>query len=304
MEKVGRKIASMTVFCKEYFRIEKWVSYYKEYSSEIAYHIIINNGKIEDSELLKRYFPNSIILYSPSPNLLAAYNKGLEYIIQSTDAEIVMQITNDIRFKSGSIAELKKRLFADNNIGVIGPVIFKKESNVIESFGWILQKKSSFGEPLYKNEIWENIESKIPDCMQVTFIPAGAIMVKLEAWKKIGFQDELLYMYEDERDFALNMSKFGYKEVVTPKAQAWHQHEFPPGEKNRSYSSAYYVSRNRIYITSKHFGKYYAFREFCGCLGYNFLLVLSHILRFQFKKMKWDIINIRGLWAGLLGKMK
>lgn len=314
------KIASMTVFCNEAFRIDAWKRYYSEYRDYIDTHVIINNGNSSDSKLLHDSFPDSVVLECDTPNLLRAYNIGLDYIINNTDVDSVLQVTNDVRFERGAIDTMLELLFSDSIIGAVGPTLLKKDSSIIESFGWILKGRTGFGYPLYSNcEIsygsdgepariscgrrGDCAEEYLPVKQTVTFIPAGVILVKLEAWKKVGKQDELLCMYQDERDFAIRLSKEGYIEVASGQARAWHQHQYKPGCSSRALSATYYSNRNKIYVTRKHYGKFLAFGEFFYWWWYNILLIISHIFRAKFKSLPYDIAALKGYCDGIRGKM-
>lgn len=295
------RIASMTVFCNEDFRIDAWREYYNEYKPSLTYHIIINNGNKSKSKYLKDLFPESIVLECDTSNLLTAYNVGLKYILSNLEVDAIMQITNDVRFEKGSIEVLARLLFSKPEIGAVGPVLFKKDSRIVESFGWILKGRMGFGKPLYINEVWENNRTEIKT---VTFIPAGVLLVKSKAWKTVGEQDESLWMYQDERDFSIRLKQNGYIEVVTAEAHAWHQHQNRQGKENRPLSASYYSSRNKIYVTEKHFGKPLALIEFTICSGYNIMLMLYHIFRGRFNHLHVDRIVQKGLWHGIIKRMK
>ncbi len=302
------KIAAMTVFCKEHFRVENWLKYYNQYKASLTCHVIINNGAPEDTAFLRNVFTDSVILDCDSTNLLAAYNVGIKYILSNTDVDAVMQITNDVKFAPGAIDIMADLLFSKDNIGVVGPVLFKKDSDIIETFGWNLYGKTAFGRPLYCGVKFDEIDAlksggDYAETQQVTFIPAGAIIVRREAWEKVGLQDETLYMYQDERDFAIRLKKFGYCEVATLRAFAWHQHENAPGRKGRPLSAQYYSSRNKIYLTRKHFGRLAAFIEFFISYTYTSIVFISHILRLRKRSCPADFATLKGLWHGILGKM-
>ena len=45
------KIASVTLFCNEGFRLNHWAQYFSEYKDDIYLQIIVNNGNPEDTIL-------------------------------------------------------------------------------------------------------------------------------------------------------------------------------------------------------------------------------------------------------------
>ena len=42
------KIASVTLFCNEGFRLNPWVRYFSEYKDDIYLQIIVNNGNLKN----------------------------------------------------------------------------------------------------------------------------------------------------------------------------------------------------------------------------------------------------------------
>lgn len=292
-----RKIAAITVFCNEDFRIENWQQFYNEYKNELDYHVIVNNGDEKDCALLQLSFPSSVVLYSPGMNLLRAYNTGLRYIYDNFQVDAIMQITNDIRFEKGAITKLLDCLFDKSTLAVVGPVVLAKDSDVIESFGyktngyWGLQWPINCGKKY--SELTEEFQ-------YVTFIPAGVIMIKAEAWKKIGFQDETIEMYCDEWDMFIRFDKLGYKEGVLASAKAWHQHIARPGASAPRPCGAYYkTARNHIYITRKHCGKAMSIVDFflsSICLLFH---MFYHILKMDFSKLQTDLYSLKGSIDGI-----
>jgi len=294
------KIASVTLYCNEDFRLKQWINLYNEYKSEIYLHVIVNNGKEEDTAMLKNCFPNSLVLYSESNNMTHSYNVGVREIMKDIEVDAIMQITNDIRFLSGTITLLYNRLMADPKLAVIGPVMLKKDSDEIESFGYIIPKYYTDAIPLYRGCQYDELTD---DFIYVSSVPGGAIMVKRSAYDKFGYQDEKLHMYCDERDMYIRFDKLGYKEGVLCTAKAWHQHIFKPGKTMRTPTAMYLTTRNRVYITSKYYNilttLLVGLRFFC--LAFSRMIMHTFIRR---EYREYDVANIKGVIHGLSLKRK
>ena len=294
------KIASVTLYCNEDFRLKQWINLYNEYKSEIYLHVIVNNGEEEDSEMLKSYFPDSIVLYSSSNNMTHSYNVGVQEIMKDKEVEAIMQITNDIRFLSGTITSLYERLMADSKLAVIGPVMLKRDSDIIESFGYIVPKYYSDAVALYREIPYKELNE---DFKYVSFVPGGAIMVKRSAYDEFGYQDEKLHMYNDERDMFIRFDKLGYKEGVLCTAKAWHQHEFRPGSSMRTPIATYLTTRNRVYITSKYYNSFVTFFVGLRLFVLAFLRLLMHtFVRRDIRE--YDVANIKGVFHGYVLKCR
>ena len=122
------KIASVTLFCNEGFRLNPWVRYFSEYKDDIYLQIIVNNGNPEDTILLKSAFPDAVVLFSKTPNMIASYNLAIKYILEKTDADSILQITNDLRIEKGGLAQIHEILYREQQYGMISPILLKKDS--------------------------------------------------------------------------------------------------------------------------------------------------------------------------------
>jgi GT2 family glycosyltransferase len=297
-------IACITVFCNERFRLENWIRFYSEYKEDISLHIIVNNGDVKDTDLLRQSFPNSVVLESEGGNLLKAYNVGTSYALNYSDVDAIMQITNDVRFESGAIKKLYELLFSDEKLAVVGPVLLKSDSQIVESYGidyqgWRHYRGGGQKYP-YSGQDLESIKEIV---RRTTYVPAGTILQKRSAIEKMGLQDDAMNMYCDERDMFIRLDKLGYYEAVTINAKAWHQHINRPGYTNRSLFAPFYSSRNGIYLVHKHANLFWAALESVRVLLYEFLLVFYHLINREPEKLQFDRAVIAGTCYGLLNIM-
>ena len=293
------KIASITIYCNEDFRLRNWINLYNEYKDEVFLHIIVNNGKKEDNSLLRELFPNSIILYSSSSNMIHSYNIGVKEAQKHQEIDAIMQITNDIRFLKGTITALYNKLMEDDTLAVIGPVVLKKDSDIIESFGYIIPNYYSDSIPLYRGVLYDQLNETFK---YVSCAPGGANMVKRTAYDKFGYQDDKIHMYCDERDMYIRFDKLGYKEGILCTAKAWHQHIYKPGTISRSISASYLTARNRIYITSKHNNRIITILVYLRLLFKTLLIIPKNSIKNR-DLLNHDLAVLKGLTKGLLGRM-
>ena len=81
------KIASITIYCNERFRLDAWKEYYAGYKEELYLHVIVNNGDKEETAVLREHFPDSLILESPTKNMMASYNLALTKILEDPEVD-------------------------------------------------------------------------------------------------------------------------------------------------------------------------------------------------------------------------
>lgn len=243
------KIAGITMTMNDGFKFDEWCKWYEEYKDELYIHIVVDNAS--DPSYLKKvkdYFKNSIIIERPSNGgCTAAYNDGIKKALEFKEVDAIALCGNDCRFKKGALTEMYHFLFSKPEFGMVGGVVFKKDSDIVEDFGdtvnWIGVPKEN-----YRNCKYEDL----PESKVVSFVPGGINMSKRIFYEKVGLQDENLFMYNDEFDMFYRAKKIGFVEAVTKKALTWHQHipnHIVPGMRRKM---SFLIGRNRVYIIKKH----------------------------------------------------
>ena len=245
------KIASITIFCNESFRLEPWIRYYEEYKDDLYLQIIVNNGSFSDNELLKKYFPDAVILYSESSNMIASYNLAIKYILENTEADSILQITNDLRIEMGGLQKLHEILFSVQDYGLISPILLKKDSEIVENYGAEINFDNMLFQHIDRDKTYKDVE---PDITFRTGLPGGCFLTKRSVYETIGLQDEKINMYSDEVDMGIKCAQHEIKLLSTKLIKSWHQHVFPAGRKQRSRLANYYMYRNPIYLARKYYG--------------------------------------------------
>lgn len=243
------KIATITVFCNERFRVPKWKEYYEGYKADIYLHVIVNNGDPEDTSYLKEEFPESLILTCPTNNLLAAYNMGLAEVLKDDSVDAISQITNDIKLSDHAFLLLYKKLYENDKLAMVSPILLNKDSEYIDLMGAEINFNTLFFRHIH---IGEKISDVKEDFVICTGLPAGIFLSKRGFYEKHGFQDETIFMYSDEVDMGIKAQKSGLKMACYKDICAWHQHENRPGTNSRSPLSSYFSGRNPIFIAKKY----------------------------------------------------
>ncbi len=258
------RIASVTVTYNDQYKIKEWLSCYHEYRSEISVHIIVDSGSDPDfSRVLHDLFPDSVILHRDrNMGTTAGYNDGIRYALKRKDIDSILLLGNDIRMPSGSLTILHEALFREERCGVIMPLLFSRDSDVIESYGSTIDSVLSLRQP-YKDK---RVDDSLPIIHEVGGVAGGINLAKREYYESLGLQDERLFMYGDEIDMGLRMAAAGVKAMATRRAVAWHQHVSPTGSKCRQGYAVFLIRRNCIYLAYKHFGSLRALAVFAALI--------------------------------------
>ncbi len=295
-------IATITLFCKERFRIEKWIEYYKEYKEDIYLHVIVNNGDVEDTDYLKSLFPESLVLYCPTNNLVASYNWGLKEILNHQEIDAIAQITNDIKLSDKGLSELYNFLYSNPKYGMVSPILFEKDSFIINQYGSTIDMQiMSFNHNLQGFHL-SDVKQTVMEC---SGLPAGINLAKREIYEKVGLQDENIIMYCDETDIDIRIAKEGYLLAVTSDVHAWHQHTFAPGKQVRNNYAAYYMGRNHIYIARKYFGGKILLQTILHYVQKSVCFLCACVVHHKSKEeFLYNWYFFKGVWAGIRNNQK
>lgn len=243
------KIAGITMTMNDGFKFKEWCRWYEEYKDELYIHIVVDNAS--DPSYLKQvkdYFKNSIIIErTTNGGCTAAYNDGIKKALEFNEVDAITLCGNDCRFERGALTEMYQFLFSKKEYGMVGGVVFRKDSDIVEDFG---DNVNIMGMPNinYRNAKYE----QLPESLEVSFVPGGINMSKREFYETVGLQDENLFMYNDEIDMYYRAKEAGYIEAVTKRAKTWHQHVPNPVVPGMREKMSYLNGRNRVYIIKKH----------------------------------------------------
>jgi GT2 family glycosyltransferase len=245
-------IATITVVFNDYASIQSMKKYYDTYKTEINLHILVDNGseKLFIDEM-KTIFKDSIfILRGINGGTTAAYNDGIRCALEKK-VDSIMLLASDIEIDGNAIRELNNILFSNKKNGVIAPLLMSSFSENIEQYGTSIKNNMMVERRLHGLHISELQRPKVEG---VDMVPGGACLIKREVYKEVGYQDESLFMYGDETDYALRVRNSGYRLLVTSKARAWHQHINTENKLHTSGLSIYYNNRNIMLLNYKYNG--------------------------------------------------
>jgi len=285
------KLAAITITYNDDYKFNEWCENFSSYKDVIYKSIIVDNGSEKEYlNKVKESFPNSFIIErSSNGGCTAAYNDGIKFALQDEQVDTILLVGNDILISADSLKLMYLTLKNHDDIGMVGSLMFKKDSNeIIEDFGCSIDSNLY----LKVHSTGKCFDLTLPDIKIVDTVPGGLNMSTRSFYEKVGFQDEKLFMYSDEVDMGLRAIKSGFKMAVLRDAKSWHQHINPNGRNIRLPYSAYLIGRNKIYLAYKHFGfikvlKVFLYQLFC--FAKLFIASFKHL---SFTYSKWFLIGV------------
>jgi GT2 family glycosyltransferase len=169
-------------------------------------------------------------------------NHGLQ-LLREESAEYILLMTQDVTVDRTTVRELLRSMLDDPSVGTVGPIVYYLEHNdkVFSAGGYVDVKRVKVGHYFLPR-------AQVP--YEVDWIDGCCMLIRRQAVDSVGGFDEGLFMYYEENDLCQRVRRCGWKVVVAPSAQAWHE----IGRGPRPFNYHYYMARNAYLYWAKNFG--------------------------------------------------
>lgn len=250
--------------------------------------IVVDNGSFEnEASILQKRYPSIRVIRSDK-NLGFAGGNNLG--IKVAKGKYIFLINNDTVFKEFNPKVLIKRLESSPQIGMVCPKIrFAWKNNPIQFAGYtplssitVRNKAIGFGE---EDKGQYNTPRPTP------YAHGAAMMLKREVIDKVGFMPECYFLYYEELDWSMMMTRAGYEIWYEPASTIYHKESQSTGQ--NSPLRTYYITRNRLLLVKRNYTgskKYLAY-------AYLLIIVASRDIMKYLIKGRIDLLKstIKGL---------
>ena len=228
--------------------------------------IVVDNGSIKnEASILQNRYPHITAIRSDQ-NLGFAGGNNLG--IKTAKGKYLYLINNDTVFKDFNPQVLIKRLKSSQKIGMVCPKIrFAWDDNPIQFAGYtplspitIRNRAIGFGEE-------DKGQYDMPH--QTPYAHGAAMMLKREVVDKAGLMPECYFLYYEELDWSMMLTRAGYEIWYDPASTIYHKESRSTGQ--NSPLRTYYITRNRLLLVKRNWS------EFSKYISYCYLIVIVAI---------------------------
>ena len=237
--------------------------------------IVVDNGsKVNEARILQERYPNIKVIRSDK-NL--GFAGGNNIGIKAAKGKFLYLINNDTVFKEFKPQVLIHRLESSPKIGIVCPKIrFTWDNNPIQFAGYtplspitIRNKAIGFG---------EEDKGQYDTPHQTPYAHGAAMMVKREIIDIIGLMPECYFLYYEELDWSMMITRAGYEIWYDPTSAIYHKESQSTGQD--SPLRTYYITRNRLLLVKRNWSGFTKYLSYC----YLILVVATRdILKFTLK---------------------
>lgn len=227
---------------------------------------MVDNGSIKnEASILQNRYPHITAIRS---NQNLGFAGGNNLGIKTAKGKYLYLINNDTVFKDFNPQVLIKRLKSSQKIGMVCPKIrFAWDDNPIQFAGYtplspitIRNRAIGFGEE-------DKGQYDMPH--QTPYAHGAAMMLKREVVDKAGLMPECYFLYYEELDWSMMLTRAGYEIWYDPASTIYHKESRSTGQ--NSPLRTYYITRNRLLLVKRNWS------EFSKYISYCYLIVIVAI---------------------------
>ena len=209
--------------------------------------ILVDNGSTDGSvEFAEKRYGDFLRIMRNEKNL--GFTGGNNVGIQAARGRYVVLLNNDTWAEPTWLEELVKATHIDPPVGMWASKIYSYyRRNQIEATGELIYWDGlSRSRGQYEPERGQHEEIE-----EIFFPPGCGGMYRRAVFEEVGLFDEDFFAYADDAEIGIRARLAGWKSVYVPKAILYHKDSGSTG--HYSPFKAFYVERNRLWITVKYF---------------------------------------------------
>ncbi len=209
--------------------------------------ILVDNGSTDGSaEIVEKRYGDFIGIIRNKKNL--GFTGGNNIGIQAAKGKYIVLLNNDTWVEPNWLEELSKATHLSPPIGMWASKVYSYyRRNQIEAVGELI-----YWDGLSRARgQYEQDHGQYNAMEEILFPPGCGAMFRKCLFDGIGLFDEDFFAYADDAEIGIRARLAGWKCVYVPKAILYHKNSGSTGR--YSPFKAFYVERNRFWITLKYF---------------------------------------------------
>ncbi len=223
--------------------------------------VVDNASKEDEASIIQQRFSNIKVIRSDQ-NLGFAGGNNLG--IQAAKGKYLFLVNNDTVFKDFNLQPLIDRFESSPKIGVVCPKIrFAWDNNPIQFTGYTPLSKITV-----RNQaigFREEDKGQYDSPHLTPYAHGAAMMIKREVINKVGLMPECYFLYYEELDWSMMITRAGYEIWYEPKCTIYHKESQSTGQ--RSPLRTYYITRNRLLLVKRNWKGFTKYLSYCYLIG-------------------------------------
>jgi len=208
--------------------------------------LVVDNSSTDDTrQLVRKNFPRIELVLCDNIGYAGGNNVGFDRAL-AREADYIAVVTHDVTVTPNWLLNAVDVAETDKRIGVVQPLLLLwSKKDVVNSIGNAIHFLGYGYAGGYMKPVAEINREAITD---IPYASGACILVRSQAIRDVGGFDEEMWMYNEDEDLGWRMNLLGYRNVLAPQSEVYHQYEF-----SRSISKLYFMDRNRILVMLQNY---------------------------------------------------
>jgi hypothetical protein len=244
--------------------------------------IVVDNASQQDeaTAIQQRYPQVNVIRSKKNLGFAGGNNLG----IKAAHGKYILLLNNDtiLRPQTSDFTHLIDRLESSPKIGVVSPKIcFAWGNNPIQYAGFTpLSKITIRNQSIGFNE---EDHGQYDTPHSTPYAHGAAMMLKKEVIDKVGLMPECYFLYYEELDWSMMITRAGYEIWYEPACTIYHKESQATGQ--NSPLRTYYITRNRLLLVKRNRKGISKYISYCYLIG---IVAVRDIIKYTLKG-RWDL---------------
>lgn len=281
------KVDLIVLNYNDYKTTSKFIESVKGYSNIDHIVVVDNNSTDKSFELLLKYKSNKIHIIKSEKNGGYSYgnNYGIKYAINNFHSEYIIISNPDVFFEKEIIEDMKSIYAREKNIGIVAPTML-----INGELKWTSWKLPSFRDDLIatshllKNKLGDKTlypkEHFKGEYSFVDILPGSLFMIPSNVIEEVGFFDEDVFLYCEERMLSKRLIDKGYRNVILNNKTYDHQHSASIGKNIDNSIKIYKIMSKSTYIYNVKYNK----------IGFLKRLIYKSLVNIMLMRMKLSLL--------------
>lgn len=216
----------------------------KESVKDVQYEVIVvdNASKNDEASILSSEF--DWIKCSRSEKNLG-FSGGNNLGVELAVGDYFLFLNNDLIFKSDFITPILAKLTESENIGAVSPLILNMDGTLCYGGCENIDKYL-----LRIHYLSGNINNALAEAQEVSLVHGAAVAIKRSVFNEIGGWPDIYFLYCEEIDLSIRLSKSNYLLWYEPRSVVYHVGSQSTGKE--SPLVYYYNTRNRLLLYKRN----------------------------------------------------
>ena len=246
-------------------------------------YLVDNNSNVDEyKKFYERYkkFKN-ITFYRSKKNL--GFAGACNYFLKKIDAGYIVLLNDDTIVTKNWLNPILKYMEKNPDIGACQPKIKSmRQKNYFEYAGAAGGFMDVYGYPFCRGRIFFTIEKdngQYDDRTEVVWTSGNCLITKADVIKKVGYLDEIFFIYGEEADLCWRMYFYGFKLMYIPKSTVYH---YGSGTMGSTSKKVFFHHRNGLILLLKNYTieellTYLPFRIILDIVAFWYYLIINKL---------------------------